>query len=219
MHTGMLEVCATVAVAHGCGVAVGVLTLAAGLALLAWAACAQEAAGAAPEPQQARLPLQRAPRAPMPPRAATGACTGLLAWTLLLLLVRAASRDPPAAAAAAFPAACAKPHGCGRVAIERPHRAGGAVPLKLLTTVPGAEGAVVAWLRQLPRTDILYRGPETGSAGGGSQRVGEGAGKGGAGADAGGAQLLHARVVTFLWGFAGGQGGPLRGLGRRGRFG
>ncbi|KIY97449.1 hypothetical protein MNEG_10513 [Monoraphidium neglectum] len=105
------------------------------------------------------------------------------ALVMLLLLVRAASPDPKATAAA-FPERCTKLEGCGRVAERHPHRAGPEVPLKLRTTLEGARGAAAAWVRALPRAEVLYDAADGGADGGGR------------------ALLVHARVLTFFWGFA-----------------
>jgi hypothetical protein len=110
------------------------------------------------------------------------------ALVMLLLLVRAASPDPKATAAA-FPERCTKLEGCGRVAERHPHRAGPEVPLKLRTTLEGARGAAAAWVRALPRAEVLYDAADGGADGGGR------------------ALLVHARVLTFFWGFAG-EGAP-----------
>lgn len=99
-------------------------------------------------------------------------------FTLLLLLVRALSPDP--AAAAAFPDACSKLQGCARVALQRPHREGAEVPLKLRASLDDVQRAAVAWVREYPRAEVLF-----------------------AGVSGEGRRMVHARFVSFLWGFAG----------------
>lgn len=193
----MLEVFAATHWQHGAGVAAGATAAAAGVALLAYGACLQESA-ACPPP---RLPHQSGP--PLPPRALITACNALGAFVVLLLLVRAASPDPSGAAAGAFPDACTKPQGCGRIALRHPHRAGHEAPLALPTTLAGARGAVRAWMGAAPRVEVLYDGPDGGGEGGGKDGKGGKGGKGGGGKE-GEPVLIRARVVTFLWGFAGG---------------
>jgi hypothetical protein len=192
----MLELCAAVAVGHAVGAAVGAACAAAGLVLLAYGACASERAAAAvgaagPDAGAtltARLLPHQVAKPPVPPHAAWPVANALLACSLLLLAVRAASTDPRGAAAGAFPRACGSAHGCARVAAAEPHRAGGEWPLRLATTADGAAAAVHAWLRRSlgPRSEVLYDGPAI-SADGAPP----------------GARLIHARVVSPLWGVTG----------------
>jgi hypothetical protein len=106
----------------------------------------------------------------------------LAALTLLLLAVHAVSLDPAGSAVTSFPAACTKLQGCSRVALSRPHNAGDEAPLRLRTTMEGARRAVLEWVGGRARSDVLF---------------------GGATAGADGSRVVHARVVTLVWGFAG----------------
>ncbi|GBF95251.1 hypothetical protein Rsub_08282 [Raphidocelis subcapitata] len=166
---------AAVSVGHGFGAAVGFVAVVAGLVLLSYAACERELAATAPP---RALPHHTPP--PALPRGALPLLNALCGFALAALLVRVVSTDPRGPEA--FPAACTKLQGCARVALLHPLADGGQAPLKLSTSLDGAQAAVAAWLRGRPRTDLLYAGEEAGSGGA--------------------ARLVHARAVTFVWGFA-----------------
>jgi hypothetical protein len=200
----MLEVFGAVAVGHAAGTATGAACVAAGLALLSYAACARERAAAAAAAAAATtpgggagglgarlLPHQVQAPPPTPPRAAWPAANALLTFTMLLLAVRAASPDPGPPLARGFPPGCSRLQGCARAATSEPHRAGREAPLRIRTTLEGASAAVEGWLKgHGARAEVVYSGPDSAP---GAPR---------------GARLVHARVVTPLWGFAGGRRGP-----------
>ncbi|KAK9818909.1 hypothetical protein WJX81_006791 [Elliptochloris bilobata] len=97
----------------------------------------------------------------------------LAAWAALLLLVHLLSGDP---AIAAFPDACApaKLDGCSRIAAANPNRTGGLQPLHVVTSRAALLAAARAWMQAQPRVSVLRSD----------------------------ASLVHARAVSFAWGFA-----------------
>jgi hypothetical protein len=91
-----------------------------------------------------------------------------------------------------FPPSCPdnKLLGCGRVALTAPHRDEGVKPLFLEASTQAVEEAILEWVKAHPRTTVLYHRPS--SAGSGSSD----------GESTAGAGFMHARFVSFLWGFS-----------------
>ena len=90
-----------------------------------------------------------------------------------MLLIHVFSPDPDVSA---FPAACppGKGFGCSRIAESDPHHTRHLKPLHLNTTLGAASAAAADWVEQQAQSKILLRRDD----------------------------LIHARFITFFWGFA-----------------
>lgn len=173
---GISEVVAGVLWSHAFGTGVGMAAVAAGLVCLAYGACQKELSAC----PATRLPHQQ--QGPPYMRRRSMLIVNLIGgFALLLILVRAASPDPGISTASAFPEACSKLQGCARVAESHPHRQGQESPLRLRTGLEAARHEAAAWISAQPRAEVL-------------SDVAEGGGTG--------ARVIHARFVSFLWGFA-----------------